>query len=54
MKPEFKDPKLIELQRKLEEKKAERLREQELAKIKISRKSAERTVQLIDDKVRNA
>ncbi|XP_064630388.1 cilia- and flagella-associated protein 99-like [Lineus longissimus] len=49
-KPEIKDPKLIELQRKLDEKKAERLREQELAKIKISKKSADRTAQLIDDK----
>ncbi|XP_046574848.1 cilia- and flagella-associated protein 99-like [Haliotis rubra] len=50
VKVEIQDEKLTELQRRLEEKKSERLREQENAKLVASRHSAQRTRSLIHQK----
>ncbi|XP_078588779.1 cilia- and flagella-associated protein 99-like [Branchiostoma floridae x Branchiostoma japonicum] len=49
-KPEVKDSKLQDLQKKLQEKKAERLREAEKMKIKSDKKSAGRTQELAREK----
>ncbi|KAI8486206.1 Cilia- and flagella-associated protein 99 [Branchiostoma belcheri] len=49
-KPEVKDPKLQDLEKKLQEKKAERLREAEKMKIKSDKKSAGRTQELAREK----
>ena len=51
-KPEIKDEKLLELQRKLDAKRAERQREQEQAKLQPSKKSAQRLRELNKTKVR--
>ncbi|XP_048746948.2 cilia- and flagella-associated protein 99-like isoform X2 [Ostrea edulis] len=49
-KPEIKDPKLLELERKLEERKAQRKKEQEKAKLVPSRQSMNQTKNLINQK----
>ena len=51
LRKEVRNDSLTDLQRKLEEKKAARLREQEMTKIKITKKSSQRTLALINDKV---
>jgi hypothetical protein len=50
-KPEVKDPKLLELEKKLEERKAQRKKEQEKAKLVPSRQSMNQTKNLINQKV---
>ena len=52
MKPEIKDPKISELQQKLEAKRAERIREQENSRLTADAKSANRLRQMAKDKVR--
>ena len=51
LKPEIRDPKVEELQRKLEAKREERLREQSNARITPEKRSATRLKQLAKDKV---
>ena len=50
-KPEIQDEKLLELQRKLEEKRAERMNAQQKSQIKPDKKSAQRLQQLSSAKV---
>ena len=52
-KPAQTDPKLLELQRRLEAKKEERKQKQESAKLRPSKKSAQRLRELNASKVRN-
>ena len=50
-KPEIKDPKLLELEKKLEERKLQRKKEQEKLKVVPSKQSVNQTKSLINQKV---